>query len=262
VVRRIYLESKALNPSVWVSAALIAWGKPPSNEEDFEQAASMQVVFQDWHGWLKEGILDLAIPMNYVREDVPKVRKWFNDWIRWEKRHKHGRQLAVGLGAYLNQPQDTLAQVRRVRQVERGKTADGFCFFSYANLTKASASKATSSAALKEVAGPVTPLSPISFFSESGAFAQKAVVPTPHWLATPRTGGIAGTVREAGKPADGSWVVLRRNGWFHKRLRTQSDGNGFFGFSALKPGHYGVQAGSGKAVVVEVVAGQIAHSEI
>jgi hypothetical protein len=56
--------------------------------------------------------------------------------------------------------------------------------------------------------------------------------------------------------------VLRRNGWFHKRLRTQSDGNGFFGFSALKPGHYGVQAGSGKAVVVEVVAGQIAHSEI
>jgi uncharacterized lipoprotein YddW (UPF0748 family) len=262
VMRRIYLESKALKPRMRVSAALIAWGEPPSNEGDFERTAAMQVAFQDWHEWLKEGILDLAIPMDYVREDVPKVREWFNGWIRWEKRHKHGRQLAVGLGAYLNRPQDTLAQVRRVRQAEHGKTADGLSFFSYAHLMKASAPKATSSSALKAVAEPATPLPAISFFSESGAFAQKAVVPTPEWLATPRTGWIAGTVRGAGKPADGSWVVLRRSGWFHKTHRTQSDGNGFFGFSALKPGHYRLRAGSGKPVVVEVVAGKVALTEI
>ena len=262
LVRRIYFESKALNPRICVSAAVIAWGKPPSYEKDFEQAAPMQVVFQDWHGWLKEGILDLAVPMNYVREDAAKAREWYNGWIRWEKRHKHGRQLAVGIGAYLNRPQDTLAQVRRARRAEHGKKVDGVSFFSYANLMQAAAPIVTSSLELNEAAAPVTCLAPISCFSESGVFAELAAVPTPGWLATPRTGWVAGIVREAGQPVDGSWVVLRRKGWFHKTHRTQTDGNGFFGFNALEPGHYRLRAGSGHLLDVEVVASQVARAEI
>lgn len=262
LVRRIYLESKALNPCIWVSAAVIAWGKPPSNEKDFKQAAPMQVVFQDWHGWLKEGILDLAVPMNYACEDVAKAREWYNGWIRWEKRHKHGRQLAVGIGAYLNRPQDTLAQVRRARRAERGKKVDGVSFFSYANSMKAAAPIATSSSVPNEAGAPVTPLAPISFLCESAVFAQLAAVPTPGWLATPRTGWVAGTVREAGQPVDGSWVVLRGKGWFHKTHRTQTDGNGFFGFSALKPGRYRLRGGSGHVLDVEVVASQVVRAEI
>ena len=260
LVRRIYLESKALNPSICVSAAVIAWGKPPSNEKDFEQAAPMQVVFQDWHGWLKEGILDLAVPMNFVPEDVAEEREWYNGWIRWEKRHKHGRELAVGIGAYLNRPEDTLAQVRRARRAEHGKKVDGVSFFSYANLMKAAGPIPTSSSVPNEAA-PVTRLAPISFFSGSAVFAQLAGVPTPGWLATPRTGWVAGTAREAGQPLDGSWVVLRGRGWFHKTYRTLTDGNGFFGFSALKPGRYRLRAGSGHVLDVEVFAGHVARAE-
>jgi uncharacterized lipoprotein YddW (UPF0748 family) len=262
VVRRIYFESKALNPQVRVSAAVIAWGKPPSTEEDFDQTDPMRLVFQDWHGWLKQGILDLAIPMNYVREDVPEHREWFNGWIRWEKQHKHGRQLAVGVGAYLNQPQDTLAEIRRVRQADHGKTVDGVAFFSYAKLMRTPTIKATSFSAGKGVFEDVTPPSPISYFSESGDFAQEAVVPTPEWLRASRTGWISGTARESGGPADGSMVVLRRIGLFQKTYRTQSDGNGFFGFTSLKPGPYLVRVGSEKPVVVKVVAGQVAHTEM
>ncbi len=261
LVRRIYFESKGLNPRISVSAAVIARGKPPSNEKDFEQAEPMQVVFQDWHGWLKEGILDLAVPMNYVREDVAKARESYNGWIRWEKQHKHGRQLAVGIGAYLNLPQDTLAQVRRARRAEHGKV-DGVSFFSYANLMKAAPPIATSSLIPNEAAAPVTCLAPISCFSEAAVLAQPAAVPTPRWLATPRTGWVAGTVREAGHPVDGSWVMLREKGWFHKTHRTQTDGNGFFGFSALKPGRYQLRAGSGHLLDVEVVASQVARAEI
>jgi uncharacterized lipoprotein YddW (UPF0748 family) len=133
LVRRIYLEAKTMKPGIQVSAAAVAWGKPPIEESDFLDAVPGQRVFQDWHGWLKEGILDLVVPMNYARETDPTVRRWFDGWIRWEKSHKHGRQLAVGIGAYLNSKEANLAQVARVLETEPGRQIDGVCFFSYAN---------------------------------------------------------------------------------------------------------------------------------
>ncbi len=133
LVRRIYHEAKAAKPGIQVSAATVAWGKPPVKESDFLDAVPGQKVFQDWHGWLKEGILDLAVPMNYARESDVTVRKWFDGWIRWEKSHKHGRQIAVGIGAYLNSREANLAQIARVLETESGAGIDGVCFFSYAN---------------------------------------------------------------------------------------------------------------------------------
>jgi len=54
-----------------------------------------------------------------------------SSWIQWEKSHKHGRQLAVGIGAYLNSKEANLAQIARA--LERvGRRIDGVCFFSYA----------------------------------------------------------------------------------------------------------------------------------
>ncbi len=133
LVRRIYLEAKSVKPDIQVSAAAVAWGKPPVKESDFLDAVPGQKVFQDWHGWLKEGILDLVVPMNYARETDPTVRRWFDGWIRWEKSHKHGRQLAVGIGAYLNSKEANLAQLARVLETGSGRQIDGVCFFSYAN---------------------------------------------------------------------------------------------------------------------------------
>ncbi|MEO5935761.1 MAG: family 10 glycosylhydrolase, partial [Terriglobales bacterium] len=65
LVRRIYIEAKLANPKIKVSAAVIAWGKPPTDEADFENVSPMQRIFQNWHGWLEEGILDMSLPMNY-----------------------------------------------------------------------------------------------------------------------------------------------------------------------------------------------------
>ena len=132
LVRRIYLEAKAAKPGIRVSAAAVAWGKPPTKESDFLDAVPGQKVFQDWHGWLKEGILDLVVPMNYAREADPTVRRWFDGWIQWEKSHKHGRQLAVGIGAYLNSKEANLAQIARALEPGSGRRIDGVCFFSYA----------------------------------------------------------------------------------------------------------------------------------
>ena len=127
LMRRISIEARVIKPRIKVSAATIAWGRPPASLADFENVAPMQRVFQDWQGWLAEGLLDLAVPMNYAREHDDRVRGWFNGWITWEKRHKAGRQLAVGIGGYLSAPEGVLAQVSRVRAAQKKAIAPTAC---------------------------------------------------------------------------------------------------------------------------------------
>jgi len=283
LVRRVYLEVKALRPGIKVSAALIPWGKNASNERDFEDAAPVQRVFQEWHAWLREGLLDLAVPMNYARDHDARVRAWFDGWIEWEKRHKHGRQLAVGIGAYLNAPQNTLAQIQRVRRRAGRHHADGVSFFSYANLFPATPSSAPAANATGANAGTgATPPAPpnrapgrdrMAFFvagvpaesggepNHPGAFHNPAPIPRMDWLDQPSRGWLAGKVQfDSGDPPDG-WVVrLRRRGWFSRTHRTITDGNGFFGFTELKPGRYTVRlhrAGAHKDIRLAVVAGRV-----
>ncbi len=290
LVRRVYLEARAVNPQIKVSAAVIAWGKPPSSEKDFLDAAPGQRIFQDWHGWLKAGILDLAIPMNYARETDPTVRGWFDGWIRWQKKHKHGRHLAVGIGAYLNAKEATLAQVHRARQAEGRRSVDGVSFFSYANInripTPVVAPTLASAPAPNSVASPATDISglssalPVALAGENrlkflalgipeeakppvaGAFSEPGRVPPANWIEHPTRGFLAGTVCQAqGSAADGAIVQLRRRGrLFARTLRADADGNGFFGFTNLKPGRYRAWCKNGGAkhgAAVEIVAGQV-----
>ncbi len=263
LVRRIYLETKAVNPRLRVSAAVIPWGRPPSNEHDFEQTAPMQRVFQDWHGWLKEGILDMAVPMNYAREGDPVRRNWFDGWIQWEKHHKHERQLAVGLGGYLNPPEATLAQIERVRRPDHGKTTDGMSLFSYASLQKAPPPSAGAGVAPVAARGESV-LPNVSLPFNSGALGPAATVPKPEWLENPKYGWIFGLAQDGGAPGDGASVELRRKGWspFRRTRRVLADGNGFFGYSDVKPGNYELRVGGARAVGVAVTAGQVARTQI
>ena len=333
LVRRVYIEAKAIRPEIKISAALIPWGKPPTNEKDFETVAPMQRIFQDWHGWMKEGILDLAVPMNYAREHDPVVRGWFDGWIAWEKKHKHGRQLAVGIGAYVNTEANTLAQIERVRQKQGRYSADGVSFFSYANMfpatspaqapqqqTAAAAPAGTNApaAAPAQAAAPATatPAAPaaqqtaaatapattpasnpadaavragaafpvaapvaggapapaardrVAFLAvgageRKGAFAVPSPVPPMDWIVAPKTGFAAGIAKNAdGAPDDGVTIVLKR-GFFSRARRIEADGNGWFGFTNVKPGKYKVwseRAGKKSAPQrIEVTAGKVAR---
>lgn len=278
LVRRVYLEAKAVKPLIKVSAAVIAWGKPPSSEKDFLDAAPGQRIFQDWHGWLKAGILDLAIPMNYAREADPTVRGWFDGWIRWEKKHKHGRQLAVGIGAYLNANEATLAQASRARQKDGRRGADGVSFFSYASIRPALWGEPAPGANQQTAVVPAQPRTEdrLSFLTVGvpvtgdaipavpGAFTVPARLPPAEWIERPKRGLLAGTVRDIrGTAVDGVKVRLRRSGIFARTLPTEADGNGFFGFTNLKPGHYRVWCENGKQMPpkasTEIIVGQVAH---
>ena len=278
LVRRVYIEAKAINPRIKVSAATIAWGKPPTNEKTFLDASPGQRIFQDWHGLMKEGLLDIAFPMNYARESDLTVRGWFDGWIAWGKKHKHGRQLAVGIGAYLNPPKSILAQVSRVRAAQGKHRADGMSFFSYAS----PAARPTPGAAQSAPApAPAVPPLPVSFLREgilgagtepavTPAFDKPAAVPRMSWIEQPTTGWVAGFAKDsAGKPLDGAQVKVKKSGLFSRTRTTLADGNGYFGFTNLKPGRYRVWAErrSGPAreksgVEIEVTAGKVARAEL
>jgi uncharacterized lipoprotein YddW (UPF0748 family) len=245
LVRRIYFEAKAVNPGIQVSAATVAWGKPPIKESDFLDAVPGQKVFQDWHGWLKEGILDLVVPMNYARESDLTVRRWFDGWVRWEKSHKHGRQLAVGIGAYLNSREANLAQIARVFETESGRQIDGVCFFSYAN-PFASRHEALETAERRrtEAAGPAKRVLYLSSLAGSirGVFDQPASPPGTEEILAQAPGDVPGTVLGTdGSFIDGARIPLQHTLRLHSlRSARSSDGNSYLGFSNLKTGKHEV----------------------
>jgi uncharacterized lipoprotein YddW (UPF0748 family) len=69
LVRRIYLNAIARKPDAKISAALIAFGGGPASEAFWARAEAYWRVYQDWRAWTEEGILDLAAPMAYKREN-------------------------------------------------------------------------------------------------------------------------------------------------------------------------------------------------
>lgn len=112
VVRRIYHDVKARRPEVVVSAAVIA---------DADDAFRHR--FQDWPGWLAEGILDIAVPMAYTPDNA-----------RFDRQITVARDAAgvrervwAGVGAYLNGLDGTLDKI----DLARARGAGGVVLFSY-----------------------------------------------------------------------------------------------------------------------------------
>jgi len=249
LVRRISIEARAINPRIKVGAAVIAWGRPPRDAADFENTAPMQRIFQDWRAWLQEGLLDLAVPMNYAREHDPVVREWFNGWIRWEKRNKGARQLAVGVGGYLSRPEGVVAQIARARAAAGRARADGVSIFSYFVPSAGPAQPATAPAQAavgKREAEVSPPPARLDFLVNglppaAGPFAQLASVPSMRWLDEPNRGSLAGTVTRSGAGVEGVRVRITRRRLFGGTKQVVTDANGWFGAMGLKPGRYRVQ---------------------
>ena len=73
IVRRIYLNAIDRKPSLKVSTANIVFGGGPSSEAAWTSAEAYWRVYQDWRAWTQEGIIDLAIPMNYKAEPTAAI---------------------------------------------------------------------------------------------------------------------------------------------------------------------------------------------
>ena len=98
LVGKIYQRVSSVRPGAKVTLAAVAWGDCPS---DFESGSSYRAAFQDWAGWLRDGILDAAIPMNYRDETDATAAEQYRGWLegmrRWRSdRHVYAGQMVTG----------------------------------------------------------------------------------------------------------------------------------------------------------------------
>jgi len=251
LTRRIYLETMAIRPEVKVSASTITFFRGPTALNGFANTEAYSRVFQDWNGWMGQGILDLNVPMIYkpVSGTNPTANAenaaQFTDWTSFARTHQYARQSAIGIGAYLNTFEDTLAQLGQARQpAATGEMAVGQSFYSYAQTNKL---------VNRAPPAPPTPQVPhrphVEFFRAlaiSGAYAaiapydQPAAVPVMPWKAQPRLGHLLAQVLGAdGRPVDGAAVTIMKNGQgANFSIAQVADGNGYIGATDLRPGAY------------------------
>jgi uncharacterized lipoprotein YddW (UPF0748 family) len=274
IVRRIYLNAIAIRPSLKVSAALIAFGDGPSTEESWNSAEAYWRVFQDWRAWTEEGILDIAVPMNYKRDHVAAQVVWTDRWNEWIKNHQYGRAAMIGLGVYLNSIEGTLRQIRRSLADNR---AIGVSFYSLANVDTAVAANPLSIPPGKDTparggAEFASALTTGNFAYEDAAanptpvFAEPAVAPTLAWKVSPASGHVMGFAKRVdGAPLDTAMVTIENLDGSVMRT-TATDGSGFYGGVDLAPGQYTIKARLGSDILVaspvEVVAGVVTSANL
>lgn len=239
LVRRIYLEAKAIKPNIAVTAAVVAWGAGPRSPDDWQRQAPFAAVLQDWRSWLQTGIVDYVLPMDYYRENSQQAA-WFDTWTAWQAANIGSRGVVLGLGAYLNPVEGVLAQLARARALN----PLGVALYSYAvpahDLENASQDERDAVAAqLRTV------------------FTRPAPAPPLAWLSHPSMGGIL--VDAPGR--DGLTVVVQAQGQAAPPRTWRTDGTGVAGAFDLPPGVYtlSVQDPSlGPAPAsVQVVAGAV-----
>ncbi|HXG57636.1 MAG TPA: family 10 glycosylhydrolase [Thermoanaerobaculia bacterium] len=260
-VRRLYLNVKAIRPSIKVSAAVICYGDGPAANGGFQNTEPYARVFQDWKSWVEEGLLDVITPMAYKRETLPKQKKQFDDWSAFTAKlaREHGRISVIGIGTFMNSVPAMLRQARRARAAQ----AHGMIFFSLAS-TNAAVQHLGPGAVLSS-----SRLSDEDFYSAllTGwsadgriRFEQSGLPPlfgerTPAPRIRAATGHLMGTI-----PGTDGLVVTIENAATGTRRTARTDGSGFFGSVHLEPGTYRVVAENGmRSCPVRIVAGQVAR---
>ena len=261
IVRKIYIESFAIRPSVRVSADTITYGNGPQTQGGWQNTRAYAEQLQDWDGWMREGILDLNIPMNYKRDQTTPSdqRRMYQDWSDFAKDQQYGRQVAIGSAPYLNDIAATVRQVRTaVAPSSAGHFGSGWVGYSYrtpdamtdAGTRSGAASRAELERALTQASSydPATP----------AVFASPTTVPPMTWKTQPTTGHVRGIARTSDGTALAQTPVLlfsTSSGAIVRSLKT--DGAGWFAFVDLAPGSYRVDVSGNTLGSVDVMAGRL-----
>ena len=257
LVRQIYLRAHEMKPNVKLSAALISWGNAPQSEAGFQSSASYAKVFQDWLGWMKEGILDLGVPMHYFRDSHGAAR--LERWFEFARAFQYNRRYLPGIGLYLNPVSASQRQMTRLLKASLpGSNPAGIGLYSYASTSTLNA------------AG--VPLQPHRHFLDTAAafFGRPAEVPQLPWIDAPRAGHLAGSLTATGGEdwwLDGVNVTVRSEEAKDLVRTSDSDATGFFGFVDLPPGRYRVRLERGATLLhssapLDVAAGIVTRYDV
>jgi len=249
LVRQIYLRACATRPSIKISASVITWGNGPLSDDEFRRKDAYAYVFQDWPGWLAEGILDLAMPMNYFAES--RYPGYLDRWLEYEKNRQGKRAIMPGLGVYLNTIPESLSQLRRaLAPSAAGNAPWGVCFYSYASTN---------------VLTGGLPTVPNQQFHQAVAevFGEPVAPPELPWKTRPERGHVYGWLTVEPGPAwlkDGAtvWIESDTGG---PAFHTVSDSTGFFGAVDLPPDRYRVRVERGGEQIFRTVGQPVKAGE-
>ncbi|MCC7392367.1 family 10 glycosylhydrolase [Candidatus Sumerlaeota bacterium] len=205
-VKKIYIKTKMVKPTVLLTADTIQWGSSYSN---FAASEAYRSVFQDWVGWLQEGILDYNALMNYATSNVR-----YQGWTDLSLANDDIRGSIIGIGAYL---QTTIQNSMDQLLYARANGAAGLNIYDWGSEVNA-----------------VPGGSRTQFYTElkSQVFPTWADPPTPSWIAAPTKGIFEGNVTASGVPVDHALVTIDGN--VPKAVYT--DGSGWYGALELTPG--------------------------
>jgi hypothetical protein len=249
LVRRVRVALLEDKPAVTLSAALIPWGDGPADAAAWARSAPFNRVFQDWHAWRQEGLLDLIVPMNYDRDALPAQKKFFDNWIAFEKRDRGRSRTVVGIGAYMNSIDDTVSQAKRaLAPLGDVAGADGVCFYRHGYVGPGKD---------RDFRRDFAELRRQLVEASDAPFARPAVIRPPD---RGPGGVIAGRATGAGgEPLDGAAVIIEPAAG-GPPVRTATDGNGHFAALWLPPGKYRLAVparGAALPTTVEVTAGRV-----
>jgi uncharacterized lipoprotein YddW (UPF0748 family) len=264
IVRKIYLETYAIRPSIRISADTITYGAGPQSVGGWNMTRTYAELLQDWVGWLREGILDLNIAMDYKRDTDANQRTWYAQWSDFTKDSQFQRSSAVGSAMYLNDMPSTIRQARTaVAASSAGAPSAGWVGYAYRTPDAATdAGARTGASARAELINALTkpsaddPVTP-------AIFATTASSPTMPWKDQPSLGQLRGTATDATGAPIGQAAIALYDGNNNVIAQRTTDGSGWFGFVDILPGTYRVTIDSARAVAaagtVAVIAGQVAN---
>jgi uncharacterized lipoprotein YddW (UPF0748 family) len=115
LVRALREALRRTRPEALLSVPVFGLGAGPASAPGgFDGTWAHARLMQDWPRWVREGLVDLAIPMAYLREHDAEQRQWYREWTAFagELDRAHPEvSVAMGLGAWLNDVPASLTQV-------------------------------------------------------------------------------------------------------------------------------------------------------
>ena len=260
IVRRIYLETTALRPrGVRVSADVITYGYGPQTTGGWETTRAYAEQLQDWRGWLREGIVDTAMLMNYKRDALANQHQMYDEWNEFAKDNQYRRSVVIGSGLYINDIASSVSQVRRaLAPSAAGNYAIGWIGYSY-RTPDAMTNDGTRSGAIgrAELIRALTQPSQYDSVAQP-IFADAPTVPGMTWRTQPIFGHLRGTaIASDGSLLTGMVLHLVESGSGLVIRTTTTDGSGWFGFVDLPIGAYRVTTDS-----LRVIGGVLGQATI